>query len=45
MRNGGLGVRFDIRGFHDAVLGHGVVGLDTLGEIVRDWSGGVSAAT
>ena len=33
-----LGGRFDIRGFHDAVLGHGVVGLETLGEIVRDWT-------
>ncbi len=32
------GDRFDIRAFHDAVLGHGVVGLDTLGEIVRDWT-------
>ena len=29
---------FDIRAFHDAVLGHGAVGLETLGEIVRDWS-------
>jgi len=33
-----LGDRFDIRAFHDAVLGHGVVGLETLGEIVRAWT-------
>ena len=33
-----LGARFDIKGFHDAVLGHGAVGLETLGEIVRDWT-------
>lgn len=33
-----LGSGFDIRGFHDAVLGHGVVGLETLGEIVRGWA-------
>ena len=39
-----LGDAFDIRAFHDAVLGHGVVGLDTLGEIVRDWSKGVGVA-
>jgi uncharacterized protein (DUF885 family) len=32
-----LGPQFDIRGFHDAVLGHGAVGLDTLGEIVGSW--------
>lgn len=38
-----LGDRFDIRAFHDAVLGHGVVGLDTLGEIVRDWTRSVLA--
>ena len=39
-----LGPAFDIRGFHDAVLGHGVVGLETLGEIVRDWSKRVGVA-
>jgi len=39
-----LGDRFDIRAFHDAVLGHGVVGLETLGEIVRDWTGSVAGA-
>jgi uncharacterized protein (DUF885 family) len=29
-----LGTRFDIRAFHDAVLGAGAVGLETLGDIV-----------
>ena len=38
-----LGERFDIKGFHDAVLGHGAVGLETLGEIVHDWTTGVAA--
>jgi uncharacterized protein (DUF885 family) len=32
-----LGERFDIRGFHDAVLGQGAVGLGTLGRIVDAW--------
>lgn len=32
-----LGPRFDIRGFHDAVLGDGAVGLATLAEIVGEW--------
>ena len=39
-----LGDHFDIRAFHDAVLGHGVVGLETLGEIVRDWTRSVLGA-
>jgi uncharacterized protein (DUF885 family) len=39
-----LGARFDIRGFHDAVLGHGAVGLDTLGEIVGDWVAGLRSS-
>jgi uncharacterized protein (DUF885 family) len=30
-----LGARFDIRRFHDVVLGHGAVGLETLGAIVE----------
>jgi uncharacterized protein (DUF885 family) len=32
-----LGARFDIRAFHDAVLGQGAVGLPTLGGIVDRW--------
>jgi len=32
-----LGPRFDIRAFHDAVLGSGAVGLTTLAGIVEDW--------
>ena len=39
------GDRFDIRGFHDAILGHGAVGLDTLAEIVGDWTRSVLGAT
>jgi uncharacterized protein (DUF885 family) len=35
-----LGGAFDIRGFHDAVLGHGAVGLGTLGRIVEGWIDG-----
>jgi len=33
-----LGDRFDIRGFHDVVLGSGLVPLDTLGKMIRDWT-------
>ena len=33
-----LGPRFDIRAFHDAVLGHGAVGLATLAEIIGEWT-------
>ena len=32
-----LGSRFDIRAFHDVVLGQGAVGLRTLGGIVEAW--------
>ena len=32
-----LGDRFDIRAFHDVVLGSGAVPLATLGELVHDW--------
>lgn len=32
-----LGARFDIRGFHDAVLGSSTVSLPVLGTIVDDW--------
>jgi uncharacterized protein (DUF885 family) len=38
-----LGERFDIRGFHDAVLGEGALSLDVLQLAVRDWIG--TAAT
>jgi len=32
-----LGNRFDVKGFHDAVLGSGAVGLPLLGELVDAW--------
>jgi uncharacterized protein (DUF885 family) len=32
-----LGPRFDIRGFHDAVLGNGEVPLGALAEVIDDW--------
>jgi uncharacterized protein (DUF885 family) len=32
-----LGDRFDIRGFHDTVLGGGALPLALLDEMVRDW--------
>ncbi|HEY8472173.1 MAG TPA: DUF885 domain-containing protein [Natronosporangium sp.] len=32
-----LGDRFDIRGFHDTVLGYGELPLTVLGELVRGW--------
>jgi len=32
-----LGDSFDIRGYHDAVLGSGAVGLPMLGELVGEW--------
>ena len=34
---GHLGARFDIRGFHDTVLGSGAVSLPTLAQLVEDW--------
>jgi len=34
-----MGDRFDITGFHDAVLGSGLVPLPTLGRMVGEWAG------
>ena len=39
-----LGERFDIKGFHDAVLGQGAVDLQTLGSIVEEWIAATAAA-
>jgi uncharacterized protein (DUF885 family) len=36
-----LGPRFDIKGFHDAVLGSGSVSLPVLRDVVEDWITGV----
>jgi len=35
-----MGDRFDIRGFHDTLLGSGPVPLEVLGDLVRDFIGG-----
>jgi uncharacterized protein (DUF885 family) len=35
-----MGDRFDIRSFHDLVLGQGPLPLAVLDEVVRDWAGG-----
>ncbi|MGW4065464.1 DUF885 domain-containing protein [Amycolatopsis sp. NPDC004747] len=32
-----LGERFDIRGFHEVVLGHGMLPLSALAKVVTDW--------
>ncbi len=34
-----MGARFDLRGFHDTVLGAGPLPLDILGDRVRAWAG------
>ena len=33
-----MGERFDIKGFHDTVIGSGMLPLETLGRIVREWT-------
>ena len=38
-----LGDDFDIKGFHDAVLGHGSLPLPALGVVVEDWVAAVQA--
>ncbi len=35
-----MGDRFDIKGYHDTVLGSGPVPLDLLGDLVREWAAG-----
>jgi uncharacterized protein (DUF885 family) len=32
-----LGDRFDIKGFHDAIIGSGAVPLESLDRIVKNW--------
>jgi uncharacterized protein (DUF885 family) len=39
-----LGAAFDIRAFHDTVLGSGAVGLATLRALVDDWIAGTLRA-
>ena len=34
-----LGERFDIKGFHDTVIGSGMLPLETLGGVIREWAG------
>ena len=38
-----LGDRFDIKGFHDAVLAHGAVTLPILGDLVDEWVASLAA--
>ncbi|NBH03421.1 DUF885 domain-containing protein [Amycolatopsis sp. SID8362] len=35
-----LGERFDIRGFHEVVLGHGMLPMSALAKVVTDWVAG-----
>jgi uncharacterized protein (DUF885 family) len=37
-----LGDDFDIKGFHDAVLTHGMLPLETLARVVEDWVAGAA---
>ncbi len=38
-----LGAAFDIRAFHDVVLGNGALGLSTLREIIEAWAAGAGS--
>jgi len=38
-----LGAAFDIRAFHDTVLGNGAIALPTLRSIVEAWAAGPAA--
>ena len=40
-----LGAGFDVRTFHDAVLGNGALALPTLRSVVRAWTDGAGATT
>ncbi|WP_326951419.1 DUF885 domain-containing protein [Amycolatopsis sp. NBC_01307] len=40
-----LGERFDIRGFHEVVLGHGMLPLTALAKVVADWVAGSAEDT
>ncbi|MFV1962454.1 MAG: DUF885 family protein, partial [Acidimicrobiia bacterium] len=34
-----MGASFDIKGFHDSVLGSGCIPLETLDRVVKEWAG------
>ena len=39
---GRLGARFDLKGFHDAVLGGGAMPLEVLARVVREWTASIA---